>query len=103
MSALKHFNGWDWEKETMENSNDPRWHDRLKTLAVALSMTPTPRLDIGLSWVSGRRAWWLLGCKEGDQPLPQTSDCHTAQEAIDAAEGWLMPEICRLLDENDEL
>jgi len=68
----------------------------IQLIAKALCLTATDKTDIrkGEGKTTGR-GWWLCGCKEGDQPLPQTADCHTVDEAIDAALGWLQPEIHR--------
>lgn len=66
--------------------------DRLRRLAAALKLTPTPRLDVVKAGLSHPR-WVLVGCIEGDQPLPQTSGCRTLPEALDAAEAWLAPEL----------
>jgi len=67
--------------------------ERLQRVARALCLTPTDRLDIVLSRVGGRRAWWVVGCVEGDQALPQTGAARTVDEALDAAEAWLAPEL----------
>lgn len=73
--------------------------ERMINLARALCMTPIPeRIDVSFSWIDGRRRWWLTGCIEGDQVLPRTGDCYTMEEAIEAAEAWLMPEICSLTE-----
>jgi len=81
-------------ESTVEGSTQ---RDKIMAIARALSLTPTDRTDIrrgeGLTTGSG---WWLCGCKEGDQPLPQTSNAHTVDEAIDCAIGWLQPEIHRM-------
>jgi len=69
---------------------------RLNKLAEALCITPTNNLRLELSHVGGKRAWWLCGCKEGDQALPQTGNAETAEEALGNAERWLAPELDRL-------
>ncbi len=66
---------------------------RLRKLAEALCMTPPPTIRLELRRVGGRRKWWLCGCLEGDQALPMTADAKTAEEALEAAEGWLAPEL----------
>lgn len=67
--------------------------DRIARLARALKMTPTKAVNIAPSRVTGEKRWWLVGCVEGDQPLPRTGDSHTIYEALDAAEAWLAPEL----------
>lgn len=44
------------------------------------------------------RKWWLVGFAGGDQPLPRTYGLATINEALDAAEAWLAPEIDRYGD-----
>ena len=53
-----------------------------------------------VDWVSGRTwldkhegRWWLVGCPGGDHPLPRTRGCHTIDDALDAVEAWLAPEL----------
>lgn len=53
-----------------------------------------------VEWVSGQTwvdkydgRWWLVGCPGGDHPLPNTGGCHTVDDALDAAEAWLAPQI----------
>lgn len=56
-------------------------------------MTPGPRLRMEQA---GDKKWWLVGCIEGDQPLPRTRGIPTALQALQAAEDWLAPELDRL-------
>jgi hypothetical protein len=66
---------------------------REERLARALKLTTTEQLRIEYCAVGGKRGWWLRGCVEGDQPLPQTAAAHTVREALDMVEAWLAPEI----------
>jgi hypothetical protein len=50
---------------------------------------PLPGYDI----VQYAGKWWLVGFVGGDQALPQTGGCHTVNEALDAAESWLVVEL----------
>jgi hypothetical protein len=67
--------------------------ERTVRLARALKMTPTERTRVEYCAVGGKRAWWLLGCVEGDQALPQTHGAHTVVEALEQSEAWLAPEV----------
>jgi hypothetical protein len=59
---------------------------RLINLAKALCMTPGSK-PLKLERPSTAfTSWWLVGCIEGDQALPQTSKCTTANEALEIAE-----------------
>lgn len=65
--------------------------NRIIKLAKALSLTPTEN-----TWVDKdcrTQIWWLVNCKEGDQPLPGTRGCSNVKEALENAEGWLAPEL----------
>ena len=67
-------------------------HDRIVALATALQLTPTKNMTIRPER-GGKRRWWLIGCEEGDQPLPATGGAKDVYEALEDAEGWLAPEI----------
>lgn len=67
--------------------------ERCSKLARALKMTPLKTVWVQPSRVTGERRWWLVGCAEGDTPLPRTGGAHTIDEALDAAEAWLAPEL----------
>lgn len=69
------------------------YHERVLRLASALKLTPTARTRVEYCSVGGKRRWWLLGCVEGDQALPQTASARTVPEALEMAEAWLAPEI----------
>jgi hypothetical protein len=60
-------------------------------LARALGLTPTERTRVERD--STTRAWWLLGCVEGGQPLPGARDEATLSAALEAAEAWFAPEL----------
>jgi hypothetical protein len=64
--------------------------NRILKLAKVLKLTPTgkTRLEKDLS----SQIWWILGCVEGEQPLPGTRGCATMIEALENVEGWLAPE-----------
>jgi hypothetical protein len=64
---------------------------QVKLIVRVLKMTWTEKTDIVKDLESNR--WWLTGCKEGDQPLPQGDSCETISEAIDCTLAWLAPEI----------
>jgi len=65
--------------------------DRLARLARVLCMGPTPRpFDLRGSASEG---WWLTGGLGGDVKLPRTRGCSSEADALDAAEGWLAPEL----------
>ena len=63
----------------------------IRLIAKALCLTVTDKTDFVRDLKSNR--WWLIGCKEGDQPLPQTGNCYTINDAIDRVSAWLFPEI----------
>lgn len=66
--------------------------DRVRVLCTALGMTPSSSgAHIVKDSADGR--WWLLGCVEGDQPLPMTKGAISVRDALDHAEAWLAPEI----------
>jgi len=66
---------------------------RVNALARAFGLTATARTWVEPTYVDGRRCWVLKGCLEGDRPLPRTGAARTIREALDAAEGWLVPEL----------
>jgi len=70
--------------------NSPNLKSRILKLAKVLKLTPTgkTRLEKDLS----SQIWWILGCVEGEQPLPGTRGCATMIEALENVEGWLAPE-----------
>jgi hypothetical protein len=53
-------------------------------VAVKIRMTPTAATRL----FNGKTGWWLTGCVEGDQPLPNTEGCSNETEAFDALESW---------------
>jgi len=62
--------------------------DRIHNLAKVLGMTPTY-----FTWVrrdSKTKKWWLEGCKEGDQPLPQAYMAEDVRQALNSAEEWIV-------------
>lgn len=61
--------------------------DRIQQIAETMGLTPSRRGAAFYHASDGR--WWLVGCLEGDQPLPQTGACRSAEEAIGAMEAWL--------------
>lgn len=61
--------------------------DRIARLARALSLTPTA--DTGVTRNYAPPQWWLMGCVEGDQPLPNTTSADSEEAAVRAAEEWL--------------
>ena len=63
------------------------------TIARVFHLTPLENCRIERK----RCQWHLLGCKEGDQPLPFTEAARTVQEAIDSIAAWYAPEIDTLL------
>lgn len=71
---------------------------KLRIIAKALKLTPTDKLHLEKGGRPLSTCWWLVGCVEGDQPLPRTSQCHTTKEAIEAAMGWLAPEIDTVIE-----
>jgi hypothetical protein len=68
--------------------------DRILKLAKALQLTPTEKIWIEKDMET--KLWWLVGCKEGDQPLSGTKGCATVNEALETAEGWYAPELDKL-------
>jgi hypothetical protein len=77
------------------NSEDTRLQSlqkRTKKLAEALGMTPTRKTHAVVS--DGK--WWIVGCKEGDQPMPRTSRYMSLRDAVERAEAWLAPELGEL-------
>jgi len=82
-------------KERMAQKTAER-RRRLERLATALNLTP-PKEGRGLRVSRDYdNKWWLCGCAEGDAVLPLSKNAPTVQEALDAAEGWLVPELTRL-------
>ena len=65
---------------------------RIHALAIALKMEPTRRTNVELE-IRPPYRWWLVGCVDGDQPLPCTAGARTIGDALDAAEAWLAPEL----------
>lgn len=65
-------------------------YERVCRIAWVLRMTPTASTRVGR--VDG--VWHVLGCIEGDQPLPKDTvhGSHPA-EAVAAAERWLHEEL----------
>lgn len=60
--------------------------ERLRKLAEDLCLTPTNKIRIE----KGLGKWWLVGCVEGDQPLPQVHfGQKNAYDALRRAEEWL--------------
>jgi len=71
--------------------------ERLHALAEALGMT---HQDAYLSLSQDReKRWWLVGCGDGDCVLPRTRGEVTARDALEAAEGWLAPELGVVVEE----
>ena len=66
--------------------------ERTDRLARALKLTPTEQTAV-VRESGGLRRWWLRGCIEGDQPLPQTAGVPLLSQALANAEGWLAPEL----------
>jgi len=62
-------------------------YQQIRMIAKALCLTATDKTDLVRE--AGRDRWWIVGCVEGDQPLPQTGGRHTVDDAIDCALGWL--------------
>lgn len=60
-----------------------------RLLGLALRLCLTPSVSRPLDLFFGHGNWWLLGCIEGDQPLPVGEDAKTEEEALDAMENWL--------------
>lgn len=71
-------------------------HERIVRLAHALGADPCGKVALEPSSVTGSRKWWLVGCRGGDIALPMTEHAHTILEALEAAEGWLGPELVAL-------
>ena len=62
---------------------------RTKRIAKALGMTPTSKTHAVVS--DGK--WWIVGCKEDDQPLPRTDRYMSLRDALERSEAWLAPEL----------
>lgn len=60
---------------------------RLKALSKALCGEPVREM-----WLSGggRDSWWLSGQKGGDFKLPDTKGCIRWEQALEAAEQWVV-------------
>lgn len=74
---------------------------RIQRIAQALGFNPAKKLDVVQADAHdghGKR-WWLY-TSEGNCPLPRTQKCHTINQAIDAAEAWLAPELSQMEEEN---
>jgi hypothetical protein len=52
-------------------------------------MTPTRKTHA----VVNDGQWWIVGCKENDQPLPRTNRYMSLRDAVERAEAWLAPEL----------
>lgn len=62
---------------------------RLSAIVHALGLTPGKSV-----WLERDDEGWVIrGCVEGDQRLPRTKRCRTVTEALEAADGWLAPEV----------
>ena len=70
--------------------NSPNLKSRILKLAKVLKLAPTGKIRLEKDLAS--QMWWILGCVEGDQPLPGTRGCATMIEALENVEGWLAPE-----------
>jgi len=53
----------------------------IRLIAKALCLTVTDKTDFVRDLKSNR--WWLIGCKEGDQPLPQTGNCYATHDRLE--------------------
>lgn len=66
--------------------------ERIRNIATVLGLTPTKRTKITKNNFSlGDEiylTWWIVGCKEGDQPLPMTGGAKTKEEALQYVEEW---------------
>lgn len=82
----------------MKMNEDITTKERILRLAKVLKVTPIPE-KVGLEKDRGK--WWLVGCAEGDTVLPQTSNLHTINEALNAVEAWLAFEVDSLKKTND--
>jgi thiazole synthase ThiGH ThiG subunit len=56
-----------------------------RKIAASLRMNSTMATRL----VQGKTEWWLVGCLEGDQPLPNTEGCKSVSEAVKSFEDWL--------------
>lgn len=63
----------------------------IKQVVNVLGLTPTESGPYIQRFSDGR--WWLLGCKEGDQPLPIGRACETESEALESVADWLADEL----------
>lgn len=70
----------------------------MRVLAKVLGLTLSDNINVQRDPVTLQ--WWLCGCIEGDQPLPQTNKCNTAKEALEASSAWFAPEIYALAVKN---
>lgn len=74
--------------EAMDVEGTPM--SKVEHLAVALGFDlPKHAKLIRCKKGFNRPRWWLTGCVGGDQVLPDTIDCETQEEAIDAALAFL--------------
>ena len=65
-------------------------HEQHRTALLARALSMTPLRSVELKRETGlRHRWWITGCIEGDQPLPNTARARNAGEAISAVEAWL--------------
>ena len=72
------------------------YRERVERLARALKLTPsTTNFDLHYAW-DGDRKWHLTGGAEGSKVLPRTYNRPNVWDALDAAEGWLAPELAAL-------
>jgi len=78
-------------KSSCDGTGERELFVRLKTLARALCMVPTKKLDVKFDY--SMRCWWLTGCVGGDCVLPQSRGAKTLDEALEFAEAWLAPEM----------
>ena len=70
--------------ESMDIHGTPM--DKLQQLTVALGFKITDKVSL-MRCKKGFNSprWWLTGCVGGDHVLPETINCETEEEAIDAA------------------
>ena len=63
--------------------------ERYKRIAIALCMKPGKKpLQLERATV-GDPVWWLVGCIDGDVPLPETGAATSEEEVVAIVEGWL--------------
>lgn len=82
-----------WRSLCHDEKERVTMQQRVNNLAKMMQLTPG-QMGASLFRASDDQ-WWLVGCKEGDQPLPQTKGMKSEGEALSYMETWVCMPKCR--------